>query len=230
MRLRRPSPTIVIAVLALFFALGGTAVATSHYLLTSTSQIKPSVLKKLKGNAGPQGSQGPAGAQGAGGQQGAAGPQGAVGPQGKEGPAGPQGKEGPAGPTNLSSLTEVVGSANRVPAYDETGPGGYEGVESSIATCPAGDNVVSGGSDVFAGVVAGEYSIASENHDSWIVVVANDSTYTGGEVKAYAYCAKAGQAVAATAPRAAGNAVVAQADVLLATMAQRLQEQEAKGE
>jgi len=47
MNLRRPSPTSIVASLALFVALGGSAVAASHYIITSTSQIKPSVLSKL---------------------------------------------------------------------------------------------------------------------------------------------------------------------------------------
>ncbi len=52
MGLRRPSLSTIISSLALFFALGGTAIAAQHYLITSTSQIKPSVLAKLKGKAG----------------------------------------------------------------------------------------------------------------------------------------------------------------------------------
>ena len=38
----------IVAWLALFVALGGTSIAAQHYLITSTSQIKPSVLKKLE--------------------------------------------------------------------------------------------------------------------------------------------------------------------------------------
>ncbi len=49
MRRRSPSPAAVIALLALFFALGGSAVAAGRYLITSTGQIKPSVLSRLRG-------------------------------------------------------------------------------------------------------------------------------------------------------------------------------------
>jgi hypothetical protein len=43
----------VVATLALFFALTGAAVAATHYLITSTRQIKPSVLKGIEGQPGP---------------------------------------------------------------------------------------------------------------------------------------------------------------------------------
>jgi len=47
MHLHRPSPATIIACLALFVALGGTAIAASRYAITSTSQIKPSVLNAI---------------------------------------------------------------------------------------------------------------------------------------------------------------------------------------
>jgi hypothetical protein len=52
MRLRRPSPATSIALLALLFSLGGSAIAASRYIITSTSQIKPSVLKAIRGTPG----------------------------------------------------------------------------------------------------------------------------------------------------------------------------------
>ena len=47
-----------IIILALFFALGGSAIAAKTFLITSTSQIKPSVLAKLKGKNGKNGKNG----------------------------------------------------------------------------------------------------------------------------------------------------------------------------
>ena len=76
-KFRRPSPAMVVACVALFVASTGTSIAASHYLITSTAQIKPSVLTKLKGAQGPQGAAGAAGTQGS---QGATGPTGATGP------------------------------------------------------------------------------------------------------------------------------------------------------
>lgn len=46
--MRRPSPALIVAIAALIVALSGTAIAASHYLITSTSQIKPSVVKELQ--------------------------------------------------------------------------------------------------------------------------------------------------------------------------------------
>src|SRR5271167_2287323 len=72
----------VVATLALFFALsGGAAYAASHYLITSTKQIKPSVLASLKGKPGPAGTPGAPGAAGVG-TAGLQGPQGTPGSNG----------------------------------------------------------------------------------------------------------------------------------------------------
>jgi hypothetical protein len=76
--------------MALFFALGGTAIAAHHYLITSTKQIKPSVLKKLKGNVGKTGATGKEGSQGK---------------EGLPGKEGSQGKEGPFAGTLPSGKT-----------------------------------------------------------------------------------------------------------------------------
>src|SRR5437763_16587897 len=65
---RRPSPAMAVALFALFFAMGGGAYAAKHYLITSTKQISPKVLKALKGKAGKPGAAGatgPAGPAGA---------------------------------------------------------------------------------------------------------------------------------------------------------------------
>jgi hypothetical protein len=91
----------VVATMALVFAMGGTAVAAKHYLINSTSQIKPSVLKKLKGRAG------------------------ARGPTGGEGKSGPEGRQGEQGPllATLPSGKTLYGAysitGHRVGAADD---------------------------------------------------------------------------------------------------------------
>jgi hypothetical protein len=167
MHARRPSPTAIIASLALFFALGGTAVAASHYLITSTSQIKPTVLSKLKGKPGPQGPAGPAGPQGAGGSQGAVGPQ------------------GPAGLSNLSAITTVVGPTVEVE---------NDKVEATGAECPAGDRAVSGGG--YGSISGLDDSEMETSHTSWFILVDNTSGITL-KIHAAVECAAGGQAVAA---------------------------------
>jgi hypothetical protein len=97
-RRMRVSPTTVIATFALVFAMTGGAYAASRYLITSTKQISPKVLKALQGKAG---------AAGASGAQGPAGPAGA----GSVGPQGPAGNAGTNG-TSVTSKTLAKGEGS----------------------------------------------------------------------------------------------------------------------
>jgi hypothetical protein len=97
----------VAATLALVFAMAGGAAAASHYLITSTKQISPKVLKELK-KPGARGASGPAGtpgAAGANGLNGAAGTKGEQGLQGKQGTEGKPGAQGEKGNTSLPAVT-----------------------------------------------------------------------------------------------------------------------------
>src|SRR5262245_43612890 len=92
-RIRRPSPALVVASLALLVALGGTSVAAVKALAPANSVGSAQVINKsllpidfktppkgprgLPGKAGPAGPAGPAGAAGAAGPAGPAGPAGA---------------------------------------------------------------------------------------------------------------------------------------------------------
>src|SRR3984957_6587461 len=89
---RRFSYANVAATLALFFSMSGGALAASHYLINSTKQINPKVLKKLKGRAGKTG---------------------ATGATGKEGPQGPAGKEGAAGTKGANITDETTLAAGQ---------------------------------------------------------------------------------------------------------------------
>jgi hypothetical protein len=102
------TPATAIAALALVFAMTGGAYAAGKYVITSTKQISPKVLKSLTGKAGAKGATGAAGATGPAGPAGSgtAGPQGAPGTPGaagKEGPAGKEGKQGPPGTTGFTA-------------------------------------------------------------------------------------------------------------------------------
>jgi hypothetical protein len=114
----------VVATLALFFALSGGALAAKHYVIGSTNQINPKVLRALMGKTGPTG---PAGAKGAGGNNGAPGTPGAQGAQGAAGPPGPGGAPATTlrGTIN-SSGTTVASQSQGVTSSQEVTGGIYE--------------------------------------------------------------------------------------------------------
>jgi hypothetical protein len=85
----------VAVTLTFLLAMSGGAYAASKIIITSTKQIKPSVLKQLE-KGGPAGKQGPTGPVGP------VGPVGVPGAKGENGAAGTDGKEGPAG-TSVTS-------------------------------------------------------------------------------------------------------------------------------
>jgi len=174
MKIRTLSPATVIATIALFVSLTGTAVAggliTGANILNGsvasvdvmneslrTVDIKNGTLlpedfkgKKLpKGPKGAQGLQGPAGAQG------------------PAGPAGPAGAAGPQGQPGLSGVVTVMAQS----ASDSTADKFVD------AQCPAGKRVVGGG----AGLFGAGGSVALD--ESWPL---NDTTWRarGSEVNA----------------------------------------------
>jgi hypothetical protein len=108
---RRFTYANVAMTLALVFAMSGGAYAASKYVITSTKQISPKVLKSLKGAKGANGANGAAGLSGA---TGPAGPGGAAGPQGAKGETGGTGPEGKAGVGVTSkALTESDAACNK---------------------------------------------------------------------------------------------------------------------
>jgi hypothetical protein len=115
----------VVATLALVFAMSGGAVAAKHYLINSTSEINPNVLKKLKGNSAKTG---PAGLQGAAGLQG---PIGLQGPKGAEGARGEKGETGPAGQARAYAKI-IPGEPGKVEAGSR---GVVSATKAGLATC-----------------------------------------------------------------------------------------------
>jgi Collagen triple helix repeat (20 copies) len=93
---------------ALVFAMSGGAFAAGKYLITSTKQISPKVLKALKGANGSNGANGATGATGPAGPAGATGPTGATGPQGPQGEAGKGGAPGKDGKNGTTGFTEKL--------------------------------------------------------------------------------------------------------------------------
>jgi hypothetical protein len=124
----------VAATLALFFAMSGGALAAKHYLINSTKQINPKVLKALRGN---RGAAGPAGAKGA------SGPGGATGAKGETGIPGARGEKGAPG---ANGATKVV-----VRTAEATTPNVENG--EAQANCAPGERATGGGTKLAVGQV-----------------------------------------------------------------------------
>ncbi|HEY1450886.1 MAG TPA: hypothetical protein VGF47_08025 [Solirubrobacteraceae bacterium] len=135
----------VVATLALLFAMSGGALAAKHYLVNSTSQINPKVLKKLKAGGGKPGTAGPLGATGV---KGATGPQGATGPVGKTGDTGKAGDHGDRG---VQGEPGLEGPAGIGPAFATFHDGEIEvtSTEESKSTVVATLNVPAGDYAIF---------------------------------------------------------------------------------
>jgi len=128
---RRFSYANVAATLALVFSMTGGAMAAAHYVINSTKQINPKVLKTLAGKAGAAGAAGTAGREG---------PKGERGPQGERGQQGLQGEKGETGPTHAYSAEGSAGNASvDVPAgsYAVSGDGTFynPGPEDGAGEC-----------------------------------------------------------------------------------------------
>jgi hypothetical protein len=113
---RRIGAPGVIAVIALVFAMAGSAFAASNSGLTS--KMKKEVEKIAKKYAGKNGAPG---------KDGAPGPQGAVGPQGSPGTPGSPGKDGATGGTGGTGKTGATGVTGSTGATGKTGEINTEG-------------------------------------------------------------------------------------------------------
>ncbi len=129
--------------LALVFAMTGGAYAAKRYLITSTKQIKPSVIAQLKGKTGPAGLAGKDGANGLNGKDGAQGPQGPHGPKGDTGEKGKDGVSVTSASVQTSSATcsklggsEFTASNGKTTACNgkegPTGPTGATGPQGPL--------------------------------------------------------------------------------------------------
>jgi hypothetical protein len=115
----------VIAIMALVLAMAGGAWAAKKYVITSTNQIKPSVLKKLTGAAGPAGPAGAAGAKGDAGANGVSVTSVAATPA-----------ECPAGGTKFTSASGTSKACN-----GEEGEEGPEGSPWVVGQIPSGKTI-----------------------------------------------------------------------------------------
>ena len=164
---RRPSAGVVLAIVALFVALGGSSYAAVTVLPRASvgaPQIKQGAVNSKKVQDGSllvkdfkQG-QLPAGPQG---------PQGEQGPQGTQGPQGPQGPQGTPGAPGISGFQVVDGPTVSVD------PGR---TSQSTATCPAGKKAISGGYETgsSANVTLNRTGPSSAAATGWYVRITNN--------------------------------------------------------
>lgn len=127
-KLRIPGPGLILGCIALFAAMGGSAVAaslvTSAKIKDGTIQLKDisrSARSSLVGAVGPRGLNGATGLPG---------------PQGAPGPAGAPGAPGAPGPAGPVALRYVTGPDTDINAVDQY---------AVQADCPANQSVVGGG-------------------------------------------------------------------------------------
>lgn len=122
-RYLRFSPTTMIAVVALLFAMTGGAWAVTHH------SGHPRKVKK--GPRGPQGETGPAGPAGPAGPQGLQGETGPAGAKGERGAPGAEGKPGPEGQQGPQGVPGVNGGPGAQGEKGETGEVGPKGEPGS---------------------------------------------------------------------------------------------------
>jgi Collagen triple helix repeat (20 copies) len=141
---RRPSPALVVAIVALFVAFSGTATAA---LVMTGKQIKDGTItgKDLKNRALGTNKLSKTAVSSLEGQRGPAGPQGAAGAQGPRGEAGVQGPKGDTGVQGPKGDTGVAHVTTRTAGIAFTANGGTGEYKDGAATCQAGETVVGGG-------------------------------------------------------------------------------------
>ncbi len=174
---RRPSYADVTSTLALFLVIaGGSAFAATHYLITSPQQIKPSVLKALRGRTGATGPQGAPGSPGATGQRGAVG---ATGPSGADG----------ISPLSVVGSVAANGGASLGPtglfSVDKIGTGVYCVVPDSASVLAVGYDIVasaaygdSSGAQIQVDPSASACTVAGDPNSQEIVTLNATGTQT----------------------------------------------------
>jgi hypothetical protein len=186
-KLHRPSPALVISVIALSVALGGTGYAAIVLPANSVGkkQIKKNAVTSAKVKNGSlhladfATDQVPAGATGAPGAAGATGATGATGAMGAGGPRGPKGDKGDPGTDGTN------GTANVVVRESASTPVAASAIVSVTALCLAGERATGGGYDASGNGEFGTVALDSQPTASagvpngWTVKVNNVTTLAG---------------------------------------------------
>jgi hypothetical protein len=160
----------VAAVFLAFLVASASSYAAGRYVITSTRQIKPSVVRALHGASGPGGPAGPPG------------------PPGPAGATGPPGERGEAGPSVVAKPHEIFGNEALLTQSEPE--------DFSFAECPEGESAISGGGVTSAGAaITGTY--ANTGDSGWIASAVRLPSASGtASVTASVLCSRSGVAVA----------------------------------
>ena len=188
LRMRLPSPSMLVACLALVISLGGVSYAAGVLPKSSvgTEQLRKKAVTaaKLRANAITGGKVKDGTLLGADFRDGElpAGPQGPKGERGEQGPQGVPGSQGPKGDPGVTNVITRSGTGSAA------GPGSYTGAH---ALCAPGETLVGGG---FATTSTGSaepavaQSSPNNSNNGWFVFVRNTAAAgTAGTVTSHAY-------------------------------------------
>ena len=168
---RRPSPALVIACIALVFALAGTSYATVLQVprnSVGTAQLKSNAVTsaKVKNRTLLRADFAPGQLQ-----------------AGPIGPAGPTGPAGPAGPAGLSGLEKI----------DTTSASNSISPKTQTTTCPTGKRLLGGGVRLNPGLAQLAVQQSFPDNDNVYRVTVREMTATAAawSITVYAVCATA---------------------------------------
>lgn len=166
------SPSLVVSIVALIVALGGTAYAGVQLGKNSvgTPQLKNGAVKTSKLGSDVKKKLNKVGARGPQGERGPQGPSGQNGQNGQDGQQGIQGIQGPAGMVNWNSVYQVVNT--------RTGTGVV------TASCTGNDQVLFGTSSANSTFYVSN-AVRDNGGRDWTVTIQSDPGVTG---RAIAYC------------------------------------------
>lgn len=172
--MRKPSPALLVAVIALVFACTGASVAavTSSPERSSARPSDSTRADAAKTKRGPRGRRGPRGLRG---YAGVAGPQ---------GPAGPA---GPAGPTGIANIVSAQATTTLCAGTTSCSIGSAE------AVCPAGTRPISGG--VVSSALNGTFIDSMTTSNGWVGAADNYDAYSSVQLTVVVYCSAGVQSV-----------------------------------
>lgn len=184
-RAMKPSPSMVVAMFAVFIALGGTGYAASQYVVDSSGDVKKNTIRSSHirdGSVGVADLSKSARNLASGGTTGSRGEEG---PKGDRGATGPAGATGPQGPSGVASVASVAGPVALMGTSNGSSDG-FSAPATATAGCPGGTVLTGGGATASNPEVV--LSSSGPSGNGWAVTARNGDTQVQS-VQAWAVCA-----------------------------------------